>query len=160
MPNLRLGEQKMTVRAGVVRVCVRFLFETRPDDSNKPWGVRTDQLMGLLLSRSPINRNGRVLPWYRFYRAERPTPEEAWLAAKTYLEIVWWRYHNPHANRGTSAPLALRGLGSIPDDPPGAASRLGNPRSGYDAPPAGRATAATQREAGAGRDTQAVHPTV
>jgi hypothetical protein len=148
----------VTVRAGVVRVCVRFLSETRPDDSNKPWGVRTDQLMGLMISKQMINRNGRVLPWYRWYRTQRPTPEEAWLAAKTYREIVWWRYRNPHAKRGVSPSVARRGLGLMEDDPPGARSHPGNPGLGHDVPPAGRTEQATQGATGAGRDTQTADP--
>ncbi|TDA32078.1 MAG: hypothetical protein DSO04_02920, partial [Hadesarchaea archaeon] len=108
------GSETMTVRAGVVRVCVRFLSDTRPRrDFERPWELRRDVLMGLILSNRGIERNGNSLPWWRWYGIPKPTLDEAFYAASVYIQKAWWIYRHPNAHRATTRPAVSRA--PVPD---------------------------------------------
>jgi hypothetical protein len=154
----------MTVRAGVVRVCVRFLCDTRPrTDFEKPWELRRDLLMGLILSNKGVVRNGKSLPWWRWYRIPKPTQEEAFYATTTYIQKAWWIYKHPNAHRATARPAVSR----VP-----APDRKDEAPAGYGSAPSQESLAmiplagvcagpiAARGAVGLSGETQAFHPTV
>jgi hypothetical protein len=152
----------MTIRAGVVRVCVRFLSDTRSrEDFERPWKLRREVLMGLILSNRGIERNGKSLPWWRWYCIPKPTPEEAFYAANIYIQKAWWIYYNPNAHRATTEPSASRV--PLPDGMDEVVAGLGSVPSRKAMIPLGGACAepkAARGALGSGCETQAFHPTV